>query len=118
MSLEQKVRMLREKKGINQKKLAELSDLTQATISRIESGQVKELKSEALKRLANALGTTVDFLVGKTNKVTPGELLAADPDAHYLFRGYEKLSPEGRSQLKNFVQWLENKEKKEKRDET
>jgi len=63
MSLAQKVKEEREKLGINQKQLAEASDISQATISRIESGQVKEMRPQSLKRLADALGVTVDYLV-------------------------------------------------------
>jgi len=115
MSLGGKVKELREKKGMNQKQLAEASDITQATISRIESGQVKQLKSEALKRLAEALGVTVDYLVGKNDKLTPKDIVHSDPDAQYIFRGYDKLSAKGKEQLKDFVGFLNRQEKKEKR---
>jgi len=49
MSLGERVIILREKRGMNQKQVSDASGITQATISRIESGQVKQLKSEALK---------------------------------------------------------------------
>jgi transcriptional regulator with XRE-family HTH domain len=112
MSLEEKVRRLREKRGMNQKQLAEASNITQATISRIESGQVKELKSEALKRLASALGVTVDYLVDKTSQLTLNDLVQSDPTARYILQGYEKLSATGREQLRNFVRFLEEQEAK------
>jgi transcriptional regulator with XRE-family HTH domain len=115
MSLGEKVKTLREKKGMNQKEVAEASGITQATISRIESGQVKELKSEALKRLAGALGVTVDYLVDKTDKLTPNDIIRSDAAAQYVFRGYEKLSATGREQLKNFVRFLEEQEEKKER---
>jgi len=97
---------------MNQKQVAEASEITQATISRIESGQVKELKSEALKRLASALGVTVDYLIEKSKRLTPDEMIRSDPNAQYIFRGYEKLSATGRKQLKNFVRFLEEQEEK------
>jgi transcriptional regulator with XRE-family HTH domain len=115
MSLGKKVIKLREKKGINQKELAEASKITQATISRIESGQVKQLKSEALKRLATALGVTVDYLIDKTKEITPDEILSSDPTAQYIFRGYEKLSSKGREDLKDYLDWIEQKEKMEEK---
>lgn len=115
MSLGEKVRQTREKLGMNQKQLAEASGITQATISRIESGQVKELKSEALKRLAKALGITVDYLVDKTDKLTPNDIVRLDPTAQHIFRGYEKLSTTGRKQLENFVRFLEEQEEKKER---
>ena len=95
MSLGEKVKALREKKGMNQKQLSEASLITQATISRIESGKVNQLKSDALKRLADALGSTVDYLVDKADQLTPEDVMKADKTAKYLFRGYEKLSSDG-----------------------
>ena len=112
MTLGDKVKELREKKGMNQKELSEASDITQATISRLEHGKVKQLKSEALKRLAGALGSTVDYLVDKTNFLTPNDFIGSDDKAKYIFRGYERLSSDGRKQLIHFVQFLEEKEKK------
>lgn len=111
MSLGKRVEQLMIKKNMNQKKLADASEITQATISRILSGQVKELKPETLKRLAKALGTTVDYLVGKTERMTESDILESDEDAQYIFRGYEKLSAKGRAQLKDFVRFLEQQQK-------
>lgn len=112
MSFDQKVRELRENRGMNRKELAEEAKLTQATISRIENGLVKQLKSDALKRLADALRVTVDYLVGKTDRLTPSDVVDSDPQALAIFRGYEKLSDEGREDVANFVRFLQKKEKK------
>lgn len=117
MSLGGKVKRLREKRGMNQKQLADASRITQATISRIESGQVKELKSQALRRLAEALGVTVDYLVGRTPELTPDDIVRSDPDAQFIFRGYEKLSSSAREQLKDFVRFLEERERRTEESE-
>ena len=117
MSLGEKIKELREKRGMNQKQLAEASRITQATISRIEKGKVNQLKSEALKRLADALGSTVDYLVDRTDQLTPEDVLKADETAKHLFRGYEKLSSDGRKQLIDFVQFLEEKEREGEKKE-
>jgi transcriptional regulator with XRE-family HTH domain len=110
-----KVKKKREEKGMNQKELANASGITQATISRIESGQVRELKSGALKRLASALGVTVDFLVGKTERLTPEDIVSSDADAKYLLRGYEKLSGADRKLLKDYLRYLEDREKRSRK---
>jgi transcriptional regulator with XRE-family HTH domain len=117
MSLAEKVTRAREKLGMNQKQLAAASKITQATISRIESGQVKELKSEALKRLASALRLTVDFLVDKTTELSSQDLIQSDPTAEYILRGYERLSATGREQLRNFVRFLELQEEERAKKE-
>ena len=117
MSLSRKVKALRVTWNMTQKQLADTSHITQATLSRSESGQVKELKSEALKRLAVALGVTVDYLVGATDELTPTDIVQSDPIAQDIFQAYKKLSAVGRAQLKNFVRFLEYEEgmKNEKR---
>ena len=108
MSLSRRVKALREQRNMTQKQLAQTAHITQATLSRIESGQVKELKSEALKRLAVALGVTVDYLIGKTDELTPTDLVQSDPVARDLLQAYQELSAVGRAQLKNFVRFLES----------
>ena len=110
MSLGEKVKALRDKKGMNQKQVAEASGITQATISRVEGGLVKELKSEALRRLAESLGVTMDYLVDKTENLTPSDILSSDTTARNILKGYEKLSRDGRDQLKNFVHFLQEQE--------
>jgi transcriptional regulator with XRE-family HTH domain len=114
MSLGERVKERRSKLRMNQKQLADACGLTQATISRIESGKVNQLKSDAATRLAMVLGVTVDYLVGKTSKLTSDDSVESDPNARIIFRGYEKLSPEGKKQIKDFVRFLEAKEKREK----
>ena len=113
MTLGDKVKELREKKGMNQKQLAFAAGITQATISRVEKGKVQQLKSEALRRMAGALGSTVDYMVDRTNLLTPSDIIESDETAKYLFRGYGKLSSDGRKQLIDFVQFLEAKETEE-----
>lgn len=59
-----RVSMYRKVKQMSQKQLALASGLTQATISRLESGEIEQLKSDALQRIARALGKSVDTLMG------------------------------------------------------
>jgi len=107
--------MLRLKREMNQKDLADATGIKQATISRIESGEIEGPRLGVLSSLANALGVTVDFLVGQTDEMTPSDILKTNPKAKYLFRGYEKLSEEGKKDLRDFLGWLEQREKKEKK---
>jgi PAS domain S-box-containing protein len=64
MPLGKTLKALRQKQSLNQKALSALSGVSQATISRIETGRVRQLRSSALKHLADALGVSVDFLMG------------------------------------------------------
>ena len=114
MALAEKVRVKREEKRMTQSKLAKKSGLTQATISRIESGEVKQLKSEAIKALAKALDVTEDFLMGDMPRMSFDETLRADDTAQVIFRGYEKLSEEKRRDLKDYVTFMVDQERKKK----
>lgn len=55
---------------LNQGDLAELSGLSQAQISRYETGE-NEPTADALVRLATVLQTTSDYLIGLSNQYSP-----------------------------------------------
>jgi len=111
------LRAQREKLNMNQRQLARASGITPATISRLESGHVKELKSEALKKLAAALNITVDYLVGRTAHLKPDDVIQLDPHLEYIFQVYEKLPFKRREELMNFVRFLyEQEERNEPKD--
>ena len=66
----QRIRDLREDKDLNQKELAEILFVTQATYSRYETGAL-DLPSIALVRLAQYYNVSVDYILGLTNDPTP-----------------------------------------------
>ena len=63
MSLGRNLKELRQKQSLNQKDLSHRSGVSQATISRIETGRVRQPGSSALKNLADALGVSTDSLM-------------------------------------------------------
>jgi transcriptional regulator with XRE-family HTH domain len=115
MDLASKIRVKREELGLTQAELAKKTGLTQATISRLESGEVRQLKSEAIKSLARALGVSLDFLMGDKSRMDFDETLKSNENAQVIFRGFEKLSEEKRKQLREFVEFLLKREKTNKR---
>lgn len=66
MSLGRNLKELRQKQSLNQKDLSDRSGVSQATISRIENGRVRQPGSSALKNLADALGVSTDSLMDDT----------------------------------------------------
>ena len=66
MPLGSNLKELRQKRSLNQKDLSCRSGVSQATISRIETGRVRQLGSSALKSLADALGVSTDSLIDDT----------------------------------------------------
>jgi len=59
----QRIKHLREKKELTQKQLADLVGITEASLSRYEN-DLREPKAEIVSRIAKALNTTTDFLLG------------------------------------------------------
>lgn len=65
MGLAYKVKSIREALGWKQCKLAEKTGITQATISRIEGGQVKDPRLEHIIKIAEAFDVSIDLLLGR-----------------------------------------------------
>ncbi len=58
-----KVKRLREKLGLSQERLARLADVSNNTIINIESGKQQNPTIETVKKIANALGVSIEELV-------------------------------------------------------
>ena len=63
-ALGERVLLLRRRAGVTQAELARQAGIDIMTISRVERGTKKRLEVEPLARLAKALGTTTDHLLG------------------------------------------------------
>ncbi|MBK7574930.1 MAG: helix-turn-helix transcriptional regulator [Elusimicrobia bacterium] len=55
-----------DEKGWSQQKLAEAASLSYATITKLEQGRAKEPTIHSMIKLADALGVSIDALVGRT----------------------------------------------------
>jgi transcriptional regulator with XRE-family HTH domain len=69
-----RIRRRRDELALTQEQLAKATGLRQFHISRIESGDIKDVKGETLRRLARALRVSADFLLELDEE---SELLAA-----------------------------------------
>ncbi len=114
MSLGKRVRERRTQKGMTQQRLADEVKMAQATIWRIEAGIIKQLKSEALKRLAQVLGVRTDYLVGSVDKPTADDVIDSDSTAGRVFRDFDTLTKAEQEEVENFVRFvLERRQDKE-----
>jgi transcriptional regulator with XRE-family HTH domain len=57
------IKKYRDKKGISQDKLSKLAGITLHTITKIESGATSDPRIETVKKIANALGVSIDDLI-------------------------------------------------------
>ena len=70
------VRQRRREMGLSQQQLADLVDLSRATVNELENGKLKDLSSHRIERLANELGFAVG-LVGTRRPKDKSALEAA-----------------------------------------
>ena len=61
--LSNNLKKLREQKGLSQDRLAKLADVANNTIIKIEQGENMNPTLETLKKVAKALGVSVDELI-------------------------------------------------------
>ena len=62
-NLSKNIKRLREAKGLSQEKLARLADVANNTLIKMETGENKNPTLETLKKVAQALGVSVDDLI-------------------------------------------------------
>ncbi len=62
-NLSNNIKKLREAKGLSQEKLARLADVANNTLIKMESGENQNPTLETLKKVAKALGVSVDDLI-------------------------------------------------------
>jgi len=92
-----RVKRLRQIRQLNQKQLSARAGISQATLSRIETGSVKQPRTSALVQLAEALEVSVDYLLtGRAFEVVP---LPDQETEEYLLIYYQAMSPEDRQVL-------------------
>lgn len=96
-----RLRQARQAKGLSQAALAEAVGTRQSQISRIESGR-RLPDSETLCRLADALESTMDYLVGRVDDPDPRARAVADA----VHRDIKALGPADRELAHAIVRLL------------
>lgn len=96
---------LRERLGYSQKELASRAGLQATAVSHFETGTRKP-SFDNLRRLADALETTIDYLMGRTDNPT-----VAIAEGDQLFRDYHNLTAQEREIARDFMATLAKKSK-------
>ena len=91
-------------RGLDQSTLAEKSGLPPSSISHFEAGSRKP-SFQNLRRLANALAVTTDYLLGRVDD--PEAFADADP----LYRDFKNLSSADRELAHSFMKMLSDRKK-------
>jgi len=77
MNLEQDLAALREQRGLTQVQLAERAGVTQAMLSKLESGKARNLELRTLVKIAAALGAKVKITLELMRKSKTSKKRAA-----------------------------------------
>lgn len=94
-------------RGMSQVELAKATGLPPSSIAHFEGGGRKP-SFDNLRKLANALNVTTDYLLGRVDE--PDMAQAADPLARYG----AKLTEENRSLAEDFMRMLADRDRKDR----
>ncbi len=95
----------REIKGLSQTELAKRSGLQPSAVSHFETGR-RTPSFDNLKRLADTLEVTTDFLMGREIDPT-----TSGPTLQSIFRNAQEMADDDRQKLAEFAEFLARKKK-------
>ena len=104
----ERLRVAREMRKLSQAELAKASDLQPSAISHFETAG-RSPSFDNLKRLADALKVTTDYLIGRSDEPTLSSAATGR-----LFRHAEKLSSSDLEMLEQMAETLANRNKLQK----
>jgi transcriptional regulator with XRE-family HTH domain len=107
----ERFREWRLKRGISQDELARKADVPSASVSHFERG-MRFPNAETLRRLADALGVSADYLLGRVDDPAGEGLGGTDPEFAALFRKFQGMTEEAREEVKEFLDNIAAKDKK------
>lgn len=82
----------RKAQHLSQAKLSQLASVDRQTISNLETGRTKELRGENYRRIAAALGTTVEELDAAAAGVVAVEVALTIGDKHAMVRSTDRAT--------------------------
>lgn len=104
MTLGKRIKDLRLTLGLTQVQLAGKAGVSQGSLSAIETGETVMLKAETILGLADALGTSPEWI--QTGRGPPGESVRPDPDQAEALHIFRALSPAARAKWLSNGRWL------------
>lgn len=102
--LGERVRELRQKKGLTLEALAERVGSSKSYMWEIENKDVTRPSAEKLHQIAGALDTTADYLLAAD------EVTEADAADTAFFRNYQKMNRKSKERLRNMLKILDDED--------
>lgn len=110
VSIGKNIKKLREQKGLMQKEVASSADLQASNYSKIESGQ-RDISVEALDKIANFFGMTVDEIIHFEDAKTPTSVKVEDKTANEKVQLISQLDEEDKHAVYRIIDGMLTKNK-------
>lgn len=113
-SIGERVKKLREKRGWTQRDFAKKLGISNSVLSRIENGEKKNVEDYLIKRLAETLETSADYLLGLSTSTTPKpslDDLDMKETENLFFFNRDGMSDEDIEKVKEYIELLRLKAK-------
>lgn len=119
MTIGERIKKLREEKGMSVDKLAELIGKNRATIYRYESNDIEKLPTSVLEPLCKTLGTTPAYLMGwETGEETSEEDTSTNIDTSSIqYAAYQELEGESEAVVKDVINFIKFRKSQENNNE-
>lgn len=116
LEIKDKIRMLRTELGLTMRELSLKIGVTEATVSRWESGNIANMRRDKIADLAEALQTTPAYLMGWTDNPSPqaGDDTKTNttiqepvnPDIRMIARAGKKMTAEQAENLRKYAEFM------------
>lgn len=112
-----RLKFLREEKGLFQKDIAKLLNVSVPAVNQYESGK-RDMSTDTLIILSEYFGVTTDYLLGKTDIRNPGQQI--DDVLNEAMIGmskeeYEALNETQKKQIRDFAIFVKNQNEGDKK---
>ena len=114
MDLSEKIKILRQEHNMTLEELAKAIDVSPSTILRYEKGEIKNLRRDKIKKLADALFTTPAYLMGWEDEIketSNNNLENLPKDEKEVLSLYKELDIEDRAEIRGTMKGMLKAEK-------
>ena len=112
MAFSERLKQLRDEKDMSREELAGHLGMSYSTIAKYETGN-RFPDQQTLLKIADIFDVSIDYLLGKSDYRKP----LPQTVAPYLPEGFDKLSPEARKEVMDFIEYVRVKYAKKDGDD-
>lgn len=115
MELGKRIREIRERKGIEQRELAEKINISQSKMNKIETGYQKRIEPEILRDVSSALGISLDNLLNEKEEddkqLVIDKIVKEFPNADLMFHDLAGMTADDLEEVYQFIKFKSQQKK-------